>query len=265
MADFNEPPVVEMAIGAQFRPVPELRGINLGALRSEWRNLYPVVEEHPPLAPAIESPATPGLEIQFAVRPGLPANRYWFTSADGTHLVQIQSDRLIVNWRGVAPGETSRYPRYPTMRETFNARLTELAAFADQEGLAPPRITQVEVNYINALPVAHEDQGRLEHVLRSWSGLRDHHLGDPAEGRASMIFEVPGLGTPPVRLFVNVDPAVAPDGSSAWFMTLMVRGAPSGEDVADALEFADGAHEHLVASFMELTTESMHAKWGLRA
>jgi hypothetical protein len=74
---------------------------------------------------------------------------------------------------------------------------------------------------------------------------------------------VPGVGNPPVRMFVAVEPVMHIDGRQRQLMTLSVRGAPVDDSVAAALKFFDGAHEHLVQSFLELTPEHMHSTWGL--
>ncbi len=259
--NFTEPPVVEMALGAQFRPLFTLRGITLGPLRERWRDAYPHVEEQPPLPPAIEGGLVPGIGLQVGFGP-MPNMRHWFLNEAGTELVQLQHDRLIVNWRQA--DTSSAYPRYDRMRTIFEQRLADLAGFVEQQGLGSIEIVQAEANYINAVGVQPEGRGHLGGVLRGWVGTPDHHLGEPEEARVALAFAVPDLGRPPVRMYVNVDPAQRGDGSPVLFMTLTVRGAPAGAGIADTLEFVDGAHEHLVQSFMELTAEPMHSAWGLR-
>lgn len=258
---FIEPPVVEMALGAQFRPLFTLRGITLGPLRERWRDAYPRVEEQPPLPPAIEGGLVPGIGLQIGFGP-MPNMRHWFLNEAGTELVQLQHDRLIVNWRQA--DTSSAYPRYDRMRTIFEQRLADLVGFVEQHRLGTLEIVQAEANYINALDVEPRSQGHLGRLLRGWVGTPGHHLGEPEEARVSLAFAVPDLGRPPVRMYVNVDPAQRGDGAPVLFMTLTVRGAPAGVGVAETLQFVDGAHDHLVQSFMELTAEPMHSAWGLR-
>jgi hypothetical protein len=71
---------------------------------------YPVVEEQPPLAPVIEGPTGGPTTVQFVLGPPL-MSRLWFLSEDCSSLVQLQPERLVVNWRGLATG--SVYARYP--------------------------------------------------------------------------------------------------------------------------------------------------------
>jgi hypothetical protein len=91
--------------------------------------------------------------------------------------------------------------------------------------------------------------------------IKGHHLGKAEQTRAAMVFTVPDLGIPPVRLYVTADPARRPDGQQVMFLTLTVRGAPSDEGVDEALVFLDRAHDHLVRSFAELTPTTMHERW----
>lgn len=258
--EFDRPPVVEMALGIQFQPLFGLRGISLSPLREVWRERYPLVEEVPPLPPGVERVGGQPLGVQLAFGPG-PALRYWFMSDDGADLVQLQNDRLIINWRSVGDGRT--YPRYAAMRETFGARATDLIEFVEAEGLGRIDIVQAEANYINSLDVTDGAVGSPR-FLRAWAGTGDHHLGDPVDGRVSLAFDVPDIGKSPVRLHVDVAPAPSSPEAVKQFMTLTLRGAPADTQLEGALAFFDEAHEHLDRSFLELTPTAMHAEWGVR-
>lgn len=256
------PPVVEMALGVQFRPLFHLRGIVLGRLRERWRATHPHVEEQPPLPPAIEGPVGPGINLQIGFGP-VPNARYWFLSETGADIIQLQNDRIVVNWRNVEAGE--RYPRYDVMIERFQRAFADLSAFVKDEQLGQIGITQAELSYINDVGApATEDGVGLEKLLRGWPGTPQHHLGQPVQARLQLSFDVPDVGHPPVRMFVSVEPTMHVNGEQRELMTLSVRGAPVDDSEAAALKFLDGAHEHLVQSFLELTPENMHSTWGLK-
>jgi hypothetical protein len=89
-------------------------------------------------------------------------------------------------------------------------------------------------------------------------------LGSPEQARLSLAFRVPDIGRDPVRLHLALNPARRPDGSTAIFLTLTLRGAPLDETWTSALGFLDAAHSHIVRSFAELTSDSMHAEWGIQ-
>ena len=259
LPEFSNPPVTEVALGVQFRPVPQLRAIELATLREQWRAELPVAQEQPPLPPISEGQAVGTPPVLFRVGPPL-LSRLWFLSEDGSRLVQIQLDRLIVNWRQ-ADGD-GVYPRYPAIRAMFADRASDLAGFIAERGFDALEITQVEVNYINSIPLSEDRLGHLEDLLRGLSLNADHHLAPPEQARVAMVFPVPDLGRPPVRLYVEAAPASRPDGQSAVHFSLSVRGAPSGGKIDDALEFMDGAHDHIVRSFDKMTVETMHTVWG---
>ena len=259
LPEFDAPPVVEVVLGVQFRPIFGLRPVELGPLREQWRTSYPIVQEQPPLPPTIEAPAVGPPVVQFVVGPALQT-RIWFLSEDQTSLVQLQHDRLTVNWRQIAGAP---YPRYPTVRAAFEERALDLTNFVGDRGLGRPSITQAEVTYINAIEAAPEQMGDLARVLRHWQAPTVG-LGQPEQARTVLVFNVPGMGRSPVRMYATVDPARRPDGSPALFLTLTLRGAPAGDDLAVALEFMDQAHAHVVRSFAELTPETMHSEWGMR-
>jgi hypothetical protein len=80
-----------------------------------------------------------------------------------------------------------------------------------------------------------------------------------------MVFPVHDVGNPPVRMYVNVQPADAEDGRKVLLMTLTVRGAPADTSRDGAVEFMNGAREHIVRTFTEMTTPEMHEKWQRRA
>ena len=250
-----------MAIGVQFRPLFNLRGIVLGQLRDRWRATHPRVEEQPPLPPAIEGQVGPGINLQIGFGP-VPNARYWFMSETGDDIIQLQNDRIVVNWRDVEMGE--RYPRYDAMVERFQRAVNDLSGFVKEEQLGQIEITQAELSYINDVgaPAAEDDVG-LEKLLRGWRGTPQHHLGQPVQARLQLVFDVPDVGKPPVRTFVSVEPVMHVNGEQRQLMTLSVRGAPVDGSVAAALKFLDGAHEHLVQSFLELTPEHMHSTWGV--
>lgn len=260
LPEFDVPPVIEVALDVQFRTIPELHGLRLAPLWDAWRADLPVLQEQPPLASLIEgSGGESSQQVEFVTV--LPHPRYWFLSADGTELVQLQQDRLAVNWRAIHGAE---YPRYQAVRAMMERRMAQLENYLVAEGLSAPQIVQAEISYVNAIAVDADERGDLTRLFRAWSGLPAHHLGEPAEARLNLTFDVPDLGKSPVRLYVTVGPGQSPDGSSGLFLNLTIRGNPGGLGIDDALHFIDGGHEHIVQSFDELTTEALHKLWRKR-
>ena len=262
LPEFDDPPVVEVAAGVQFRPIFGLRGLALAPLREQWRHQYPRTEEQSALMSAVEGSPTFTPQLQFNLV-ALQPTRQWFLNELGTELVQVQPDRLLVNWReGEGPSE---YPRYAHMRETFINRFNDLDRFVTEENLGELEITQAELTYINVIEVKRDEVGRIDRFLKGWSGAEGHHLGEPEQARVTLTFRVPGVGHPPVRLYAEVNPAQKVTGEPVLFFTLTARGNPGGKSMAESVKFMDEVHDHITRSFAELTVESMHEAWGRRS
>ncbi|MFB7982475.1 TIGR04255 family protein [Streptomyces vinaceus] len=261
LPDFERPPVIEVACGVQFRAVPGLRGVALAPLFKQWRGEFPVYEEQPPLPPVVEaSPAGgPAVQVFFGNTPDV---RHWFIDSSGHDLVQLQQDRLIVNWREGEP--RASYPRFASVRDNLAARLTDLSDFLASEGLGKLEITHAEVSYINAIEPKGGGLGGLDSIVKDWPLFPGHHLGRPMAARAAFEFPVPGLG-PAGRLAVSLGPGGRSNGEVTLFMTMTAQGRTEGASSDAALSFVDMAHEHVVRSFGELTTDAQHAQWGRRS
>jgi uncharacterized protein (TIGR04255 family) len=258
---FERPPVVEVALGVQFRPLFAMRGLALASLWDRWRQDYPRIEEQPALPSAVEGEPTlvPQLQLNFV---SLPPTRQWFLNESGTHLVQLQPDRLMINWRAGNPA--SDYPRYRNIRELFVARFGDLAQFVAEQELGALEIVQAEVTYINAIETGSDGLGHIERVLKGWLGTTGQHLSAPEQARMTLVFPISDVGQPPVRLYAEVNPAQRLSGERVLFFTLTGRGNPGGKGLDEALTFFDQVRERLVWTFVELTTESMHEIWGRR-
>lgn len=180
LPEFDNPPVVEVAIGVQFRALPGLRGLNLAPLQAIWRQEYPIAQEQPPLGPVVEGDSQGIGQLQLSLLP-VPIVRQWFLSDSGNGLIQIQPDRFLVNWRALDP--PAKYPRYKHMRSVFEARFGDLTAFVKGRKLGELDVVQAELSYINVIQVGRENLGRIETFLKGWSGTAGHHLDPPEEAR----------------------------------------------------------------------------------
>ena len=80
--------------------------------------------------------------------------RLWMVNDNDTRLIQVQPDRLVVNWRKV--GGDDVYPRYEAIREQFTAVVDKFSAFLAEQELDELRVNQCEITYINHIPVSDE-------------------------------------------------------------------------------------------------------------
>lgn len=261
LPDFERPPLTEVVLAVHLDPLPALRAAHLGLLWTEFRGEYPSVEEHPPIETPEEQfgPAVgPQFQIQLLGPPPVP--RFWFISADGTRLLQLQQDRFIHNWRRLTPD--TAYPRYEALRESFETHFQAFARFLDENRLGTATIRQAEVNYGNHLIPGEgwSEQGELERVVRMWSPTYEPGLleGRPEDIRLAQRHLIADEGGPYARLYVAVEPVVG----GALVLNLTVRGRPRSNHLKGTLDFFDMGRKRIVNAFTAVTTAEMHQAWG---
>lgn len=270
--EYDSPPVVETVISAGIRP---LAGLSTVRLVDFWRRHlqedFPVDQEQPRHEPAVErfseSGAMQGGEFRIGV--GALPSRFWFSSEDGEHLVQLQSDWLAFNWR---KRPDSDYNRFPHGLEKFRQCWGLLARYAEDEDIGTLDARQCEVTYVNhVLPVegvwaTHADLHKvcvLANASRESGRLPKGEFGSLA---ASYRIPAPNGEHPIGRLHVSWEPSFTTEEPNRplFVLTLTARGRPAGEGYAGVEGFFHIAHEWIVGSFDELTTDELHARWGRR-
>ena len=269
LPEFDNPPVVEVALSVQFDPLPELRTPQLGLLWQTVRERFPRIEEHPPLEPSVETFGTrPAAEpgVRFEMMRRLPVPRVWFLNREGTELIQVQPDRFVHNWRKLASAQP--YPRYENhIRPTFFKELSAFCEFLKHENLGDLKPNQCEVTYVNHIVAGRgwERPGQLPRVLKLCAGdLLEPMPGELEEIRMNGSFVIPGPGGGPAgRLRFVIEPGFrTSDGQPLFVMNLVARGQPTPGSVEGIMAFLDLGRKWIVNGFTALTTPEMHKIWG---
>ena len=259
--EFSSPPVNEVVLGIQSdrlgMTVPYL-GLFWAALRDQ----YPLVEVHPALDPVIERfgdrPETVApAGFRLLEKPETP--RCWFLDKTGNRLLQVQQDRLIHNWRRVQDDDP--YPRYASVRATFEREYQRLAEFIARERLGELAPQQCEVTYINHILAT-----RFDSVFTALTPPSGGFLRSPEQGAFTLTYQIPGASTEPVgRVHVMMHPARRRrDDAPLFVLSLTARGVPEDGGLQGTLKFFDRAHEFIVRGFCDLTSADMHRMWGRR-
>lgn len=265
LPSFEAPPVEEVALGAHFQRLTELKSIHIGRLAAAWPD-YPTLEEQPEAPPQADeldtsSPSTPGFRIELLDQAPFP--RIWFLDESQTKVRQLQRDRLVQNWRRVKPDDA--YPHYEALRPLFASAFETLAQFVGAEGIGRVQVTQCEISYVNPIRPAgpFESLGRLDKLLSPWSGkFADEFLPTPDVVSASMRFPIEVEGRLVGRLHISAQPAAKPaTGEQVLLLQVVARGRPVGEGLAGVLNFLDIGHEWIVRGFASATTPQMHRHW----
>jgi len=258
-----------VAISLQFKSLELLRSPHLGLLWERFRaDGLPLIEDHGELEPVFEqfdAPGPPriGVRIQtFDDAPPMP--RVWFLNPAKDELVQIQRDRLIVNWRQGARSE--RYPRYRSILKRFRSALDILTAFTASQELGAITPTQCEITYINHMPAGegwsvHSDVGL---VVTPWENrFSDSYLGRPEDVSFTARFLMADENRVPLgRLHAFLQSAYRiADKHPIIAMNLTARGAPASTDMNDVFRLFDQEHEWIVRGFTSITTKQMHQIW----
>lgn len=266
LPEFDAPPVSEVVLSVQFAPLTAFRSAHVGLLWSEFRDEYPIPSEQPPLDPVFETfGGVPQTAPQFRIETFLtpPMARSWFEAPDGQHLLQIQQDRIIHNWRKRQQDQT--YPRYGEVRQHLQTEIGLLDAFVRREGLGSLAPNQCEVTYINLIdiPGVPDPHKHLARITPLVSPVEDGpETGDVENVALSARFLLRGDEGPIGRTYATFQPNfLLPDLRPVVRLEVSARGRPAGETVAEALEFLDKGHDAVVRAFAAVTTPEMHKVW----
>ena len=210
-------------------------------------------------------PVPRGLKIQL----GAPSLRERFKSRDDSHVIQVQPDRIGLNWRRPSGGEG--YPRYRGIRDRFAAVLSVLADAKAEVGGQMPDLNFVEVVYVNQL-AADAGEGRVHPDLGDLltpivPGRLGAFLPQAEDGQLRLRYRIPSSGNeqPEGRLYVTAEPAFRPGTPEPLFLMVLTARLPvNGLQLENSYMPLDLGREWIVNGFKDLTRPSMHTIWGLK-
>ena len=257
--EYARPPVVEVALAIEFEQTVNFRALDLGRLAAAWADILPQAEERP-LLPRMGLPSEDLLDTLFEIEETASnPPRLWLQNDTGDQVLQIQHDRLVVNWRKGHLGHP--YPRYETIRETLRDAWQRWAAVCADLGHDEPKPFLCEIQYVNHLGTEQgwdspQDTARL---IVPWHGMGDNDIL-PSDHLSA--FNLHCHFPEDREGWLSIDGWTA-DGSENRTMTLNLtsRGRALSEDLDSALEFLDVAHIWVVRGFTAVTTPEAHAIW----
>lgn len=143
---FLAPPLVEVSLGILFEQLPGFRTAHFGRFWSAISDEFPETADLPALQALPTGPQFANQPMQLGDWVRLP--RVWFVHKDKALLLQVQSDRLYLNWRKV---ENGAYPRFSGLFPLFMKNLTHWWSFVDSSGIGSLRAKQLEMTYTNQI------------------------------------------------------------------------------------------------------------------
>lgn len=271
---FERPPVAEVAMAVYFSPRLVVPMAELAGLWQKWKDSYPLAEDKPPLPPL----PPPGLRLSggqswaLQLGPATPNLRMWFLSRTRDRVIQLQSDRLVLNWRRTADDQS--YPRYAALVPDFRSLLADIIELCRALEQPVPLCSQVELTYINPIPLSSlPAPAGLEQLFSPWAGgTTDGFLPAPTSIQLQAQYPmIPPLSQEPVgSLHVlaargAVQRVAESSPEDGYLLQLFARGAPPDQSADGAQAVLDLAHWLIVNGFRSITTPQMHSRWGLRS
>jgi uncharacterized protein (TIGR04255 family) len=263
LPDFDNPPLVETVLSAQFERLTALRTVHLGLFWQRVRSEFPNVEEHPALASIFEQAGEPvpqAVQLRFQPPEPVPLPRLWLLNRGGSELMQIQNDRFIKNWRKADPN--TEYPRYTkVIRPAFIRDFEIFQTFLADETLGDIKVNQCEVTYVNHI-IAGEGWTKHDEIDKIFTFCKPS-FAEPYPGRPeglAYVARFPILGPNKEwigRLHVEALPGISiSENRPMYALNLTARGT-----YGSGIEFFDIGRRWIVKSFENFTTEHMHQIW----
>lgn len=243
LPDFERPPVTEVAMAVQFDSQIGFRAVDLFTVTNAWAEDLPVVDERSPL------PRFGHFEVETSATP-----RLWLQNTSGDRVVQIQQDRLAVNW--ARPDTGDEYPRYDTIRDFLVDAWSRLETTIDTLGLGMPLPDSCQLRYTNELRASQgwESAADTAKLVAPWGlAMSDDFL--PEVDGFTMHFHLPeDSGMLDIRGWQTE--------KDMFVLTLECEVWPDLSDFERVLDSMDLAHEWIVRSFVSVTTPAAHSLWG---
>ena len=245
---FKNPPVNEVAIGLEFENLDRLLIPHFGLFWAQIKSEFPTAQH--------ASPFTGG-QIASDGATGLPLPRIWFVDQSEERLLQLQSTRIVFNWRRRPDRE---YPRYSVIAKQFFEYLNVFEAFVAKHDVGILKPLSAELSYVNVVP--RKPEGKVTEEAASllkdfqWQDFAGRFLTAPQTIAWSATFPLPAENG---QLIVKLDDAkLVADQSSVLKLELTANTKfPSGK-TANVHEWFDLAHEWIVKGFVDLTSDRAH-------
>jgi uncharacterized protein (TIGR04255 family) len=245
---FAKPPVNEVVLGQAFIGRPDFLIPHIGEFWTFVRDEYPQCQHAAPIFTLGQQPFS---DASTAV----PLPRVWLVSSDGTRLIQIQQDRFYVNWRQTERSEP--YIRFPAIQAEHDRLLALFESYIQRVTGRANQTVRYELTYVNLLPQGEgwKDFAGLDDVLKDWRWPAPSTVITPSDRFASQIeFKLPeGAGSLTVKLQTATR---ARDGLPVLKMELIAAGDATPSMARD--RWTEIAHDAIVKTFKELTTDKMH-------
>lgn len=254
---YNKPPLDEVVLGVQFAPISGYKSVHSSMVWELFKEDFPKVQELPLTESQFETFGGMNIQPNFQFQVGGPpvGSRLWFLTADDSHILQFQPDRIVTNWRKAK--SVQDYPRFEGIASSFKSNLQTLVDFVRSFFDYDVDINQAEVVYVNIIPVEHFSE------MGEWFSIWCCDNLD-VESFSSSFTEVilDESNKPYARLKYEISSVFSNDGSvKAFRLSLTFKGKPVENDIESAMKFIATGRETIVSRFDQITTDKAHKIW----
>lgn len=247
---FDNPPVVEVVCAIEFLTLGGMQAPHFGLFWSSIKDRFPRCVSAIPLG-------TPQPDGSFLVDLGQfpPLPRLQFHSESGDALVQMQTDRFIFNWKRV--DAQAPYPRFPNVLQQFQELFARFTEFCAVEKIGEIQPTQLEVTYVNHIPVGvgWESFAEVGRVLPDVAWRTDARYLPSAAGftwRTRFNMDGGALHVTAQSATRTTEPA-----GQLLRLDLTARGSCAGKSLDDVWVLFAKANEWIVKGFIDVTSPEM--------
>lgn len=252
LPEFDNPPVVETAVGVEFLPLQKWDVPHFGLFWHSLRHKYPHTKVQY-IAPGPTGFPVVMIPIQLPVR-------CQFLTVDETQLIQVQNDRFFYNWQRLTGADA--YPHYDSLRPLFEQHWLGFRQFLMTDEVGFPDVQACEVTYVNHIERGQgwETLADLSRVFLNWQQVGGMEaLSSPGTVLMDVIYPA---AIERGQLRVQIQTALRnTDGREILQMVLTARSKPALSELSDVLACLDSGHETIVRSFAALTSAHMHELW----
>lgn len=250
LPSYENPPVIEVAIGVVFaKKIDQLRAPHLGVFWDRIKADFPRVDHAIPIG------AFDPLGDNI---PPLP--RVWFIHKDDNFVIQVQSDRLLFNWRQQTSEQ--RYPRFEAVLNGFASALEKFESFVREISPDPLMPQELSLEYVNSVLRGEgwKDRADLGEVLQDvvWCHT-ERFLPDPIDLSWRTVFDI-GEGNGQLAISSRFGKRNADERELLRIELRAVRKCPDGMQRSEMFDWYSIAHEWIVRGFADVTTEKVQSE-----
>jgi len=247
---YEQPPVTETVVGIEFAALP-IGFMGLASLHGLWNADFPNPVEQEALPPT--RPVQQGApDFAFRLGVGPPPARLWMISSDQHFLIQVQSDRLTLNWRRL-DAEANSYPGFEILKARFESLFADFRSHISGSLNIEVEPMVVEWTYVNEID-------RADRVLDIWRESNLQLPGDLLLTRFQNIrtLDIDGISG---QLTIAAEPmSLGPDHKTSLTVSTQIFLTP--EHTTNAIALIDRAHYTSRQAFESITSEQAKTDWG---